>query len=87
VKDGLITAGVDIGSTTSKAALWIGDRLGPHITGSSTTNPHATVCECYEKVLHDSGLQDDDVFRWRGSPDDGRQRSSCYSQGDVSHTI
>ena len=61
MKDGLITAGIDIGSTTSKAALWIDDQLGSHIIGPSTTNPRATARECYERVLRGAGLQDDDV--------------------------
>jgi activator of 2-hydroxyglutaryl-CoA dehydratase len=27
----LITAGIDVGSTTSKAVLWMGDRMGPYV--------------------------------------------------------
>jgi len=61
VKNGLITAGIDIGSTTSKAALWIDDHLESYVIGPSTTNPRATARECYENVLQDAGLQDDDV--------------------------
>jgi predicted CoA-substrate-specific enzyme activase len=37
------------------------DGLGSHIIGPSTTNPRATARECYERVLQDAGLQDDDV--------------------------
>ena len=59
--NGLITAGIDIGSTTSKAALWIDDHLGSYVIGPSTTNPRETARECYEKVLQDGGIQADDV--------------------------
>lgn len=61
MSDGLITAGIDIGSTTSKAALWINDHLGSYVIGPSTTNPRETARECYEKVLQDVGIQADDV--------------------------
>jgi len=61
VGNGLITAGIDIGSTTSKAALWIDDHLGSYVIGPSTTNPRETARECYEKVLQDGGIQADDV--------------------------
>lgn len=61
MKDRLITAGIDIGSTTSKAALWIDDHLGAYIIGPSTTNPRETARECYEKVLQDSGIRADEV--------------------------
>lgn len=47
----LVTAGIDIGSTTSKAAVWIDDCLGACVIGPSTTNPRETARECYEKVL------------------------------------
>jgi len=57
----LITAGIDIGSTTSKAALWIDDHLGPCSIGPSTTNPRATARECYEKVLQEAGIKAEDV--------------------------
>jgi len=61
VKGSLVTAGIDIGSTTSKAALWIDDHMGPCVIGPSTTNPRETARECYEKVLQDAGMQADDV--------------------------
>ena len=59
--EGLVTAGIDIGSTTSKAVLWIDDRMGPSIIGPSTTNPRETARECYDEVLHQAGLTHDDV--------------------------
>ncbi len=52
----LVTAGIDIGSTTSKAALWIDGRPGPWVIGPSTTNPRETARECYERVLADAGV-------------------------------
>jgi len=57
----LVTAGIDIGSTTSKAALWIDGVLGPYVIGPSTTNPRATARECFEKVLELAGRQATDV--------------------------
>jgi predicted CoA-substrate-specific enzyme activase len=61
MSNGLVTAGIDIGSTTSKAALWIDEKLGPYVIGPSTTNPRGTARECYEKVLEMAGLQATDV--------------------------
>ena len=58
---GLITAGIDIGSTTSKAALWVDDHLGACSIGPSTTNPRATARECYEKVLQAAGIKAEEV--------------------------
>ena len=57
----LITAGIDIGSTTSKAVLWMDDRPGPHVIGPSTTNPRATARQCYDKVLALAGISAADV--------------------------
>ncbi len=59
--DRLITAGIDIGSTTSKAALWEKDHMGPYIIGPSTTNPRETARECYDKVLQEAGIGTDEV--------------------------
>jgi len=56
VSQGLITAGIDIGSTTSKAVLWMDDHLGPCVIGPSTTNPRGTAHECYERVLALAGI-------------------------------
>ena len=61
MRNGLVTAGIDIGSTTSKAALWIDEHLGPYVIGPSTTNPRETARECYEKVLELATLQAEDV--------------------------
>ena len=61
MSNGLVTAGIDIGSTTSKAALWIDEHLGPYVIGPSTTNPRETARECYEKVLELATLQAKDV--------------------------
>lgn len=60
MSEALITAGIDIGSTTSKAVLWMGDRLGAYVIGPSTTNPRETARECYEEVLSSAqvGLSD-----------------------------
>ncbi len=61
MSQGLVTAGIDIGSTTSKAVLWMDDHLGPCIVGPSTTNPRATARECYERVLAQAGIPSADV--------------------------
>jgi len=61
VKGRLVTAGIDIGSTTSKAALWVDDHLEACVIGPSTTNPRETARECYENVLQDAGIRSDDV--------------------------
>ncbi len=61
MSQGLVTAGIDIGSTTSKAVLWMDDHLGPCVIGPSTTNPRATARECYEKVLATAGISGSEV--------------------------
>lgn len=61
MSQGLITAGIDIGSTASKAVLWLDDHLGPYVIGPSTTNPRATARECYDKVLALAGISAADV--------------------------
>ena len=57
----LVTVGIDIGSTTSKAAVWVGQEPGPTVIGPSTTNPSGTARECYEDVLRLASIGPDDV--------------------------
>jgi len=56
-----ITAGVDIGSTASKAVILIDGKPAAQIIGPSTTNPKRTAQEIYDKALADAGVSASDV--------------------------
>lgn len=56
-----ITAGIDIGSTTSKAAIIIDGNFAASYIGASTVNPQKTAEEVYEAVLKEAGLTKDQV--------------------------
>ena len=56
-----ITAGVDIGSTASKAVILVDRRPAAQIIGPSSTNPKRTAREIYEKALSEAGLGASDV--------------------------
>ena len=52
-----ITAGVDIGSTASKAVLLIDGKPAARIIGPSSTNPKRTAREIYEGTLAEAGVE------------------------------
>lgn len=52
----LATAGVDIGSTTSKAVVLVDGAVKSAVIGDSSTNPARTAEEIYERALADAGL-------------------------------
>ncbi len=56
-----ITAGVDIGSTASKAVILIDGRPAAEIVGPSTTNPKRTAQEIYERALAEAGVKASEV--------------------------
>ncbi len=56
-----ITAGVDIGSTASKAVILIDRKPPAQIIGPSTTNPKRTAQEIYDKALAQAGVSASDV--------------------------
>ncbi|MFC1474445.1 acyl-CoA dehydratase activase [bacterium] len=56
-----ITAGVDIGSTASKAAILADGELKGLIVGPSTTNPKRTAGEIFERALESAGIGRGDV--------------------------
>ena len=56
-----ITAGVDIGSTASKAVVIVDGEVAGRVVGVSTTNPSRTAREIYEQALAQAGLTADRV--------------------------
>lgn len=56
-----ITAGVDIGSTASKAVILIDRKPAAQIIGPSSTNPKRTAQEIYDKALAEAGVKSSDV--------------------------
>jgi len=56
-----ITAGVDIGSTASKAVLLIDRKVAGQVVGPSSTNPKRTASQIYEQALAGAGLKASDV--------------------------
>ena len=56
-----ITAGVDIGSTASKAAILVDGQPAGEIIGPSSTNPKRTAHEIYEQALHKAGIKASEV--------------------------
>ena len=58
---GLITAGVDIGSTASKALVLSDGRVLSQIVGPSTTNPSRTAREIFDEALAQAGVAEADV--------------------------
>lgn len=56
-----ITAGVDIGSTASKAVILIDRRPVGRIVGPSSTNPKRTARDIYDKALADASLGESDI--------------------------
>ncbi len=57
----VITAGVDIGSTTSKAVVLVDGRAAGQVVGQSTTNPAKTAQRIYQKALDQAGVAAADV--------------------------
>jgi len=56
-----ITAGVDIGSTTSKAVVLVSRAPAGQVIGDSTTNPKKTAEAIYQAALEQAGVRPDDV--------------------------
>lgn len=57
----IITVGIDIGSTTSKAALLADGEYAAGYIGMSTVNPKKTAEEVYDRVLQQAGAERADV--------------------------
>lgn len=57
----VVTAGVDIGSTASKAVILTDGRTAGQIIGPSSTNPKRTAREIFEKALEASGVSAPEV--------------------------
>jgi len=57
----IVTAGVDIGSTTSKAAVVVDRRIAAQVVSPSSTNPSRTAAEVYDQALVASGVTREDV--------------------------
>ncbi len=57
----MITAGVDIGSTASKAVIMVDDRIAASIIGPSDVNPAKTAKTIFEHALGQAGLKADQV--------------------------
>ena len=57
----MITAGVDIGSTTSKAVVLVDGAVAGQVVGASTTNPAVTARAIYESALAAAGVTADAV--------------------------
>jgi predicted CoA-substrate-specific enzyme activase len=56
-----ITAGVDIGSTASKAVILVDGQPAGEVIGPSSTNPKRTAHEIYEHALQKAGLEASEV--------------------------
>lgn len=56
-----VTAGIDIGSTTSKAVILKGGEIASHFIGSSTINPKKTAQNVYREALSRAGIDMDQV--------------------------
>jgi predicted CoA-substrate-specific enzyme activase len=56
-----ITAGVDIGSTASKAAILVNGQPAGEVIGPSSTNPKRTAHEIYEQALQNAGINASEV--------------------------
>ena len=56
-----IVAGVDIGSTASKAVILVDGKSVGQVVGASSTNPKRTACEIYEKALAEASVDVSDV--------------------------
>ncbi len=57
----LITAGVDIGSTASKAVIFGDDKILSSVIGPSSTNPAQTALEIYRRALELAGKAESEV--------------------------
>ena len=56
-----ITAGVDIGSTASKAVILVDGQPAGEVIGPSSTNPKRTAHEIYEHALQKAGIKASEV--------------------------
>jgi predicted CoA-substrate-specific enzyme activase len=56
-----ITAGVDIGSTASKALVLVDDRIASYTIGPSTANPTKTAYEVFRQAVGQAGIKEGDV--------------------------
>ena len=57
----IITAGVDIGSTSSKALILEDGQILAHVTGPSSTNPTKTARKVFHEALEKAGKKEEDV--------------------------
>jgi len=57
----LITAGVDIGSTASKATVIVDGRIAGQVVSQSSTNPSRTAREVYDQACAAAGVASGDV--------------------------
>lgn len=57
----MITAGVDIGSTASKAVVFAGAEIAAQVVGPSSADPRRTAREMYETALAQAGVRAADV--------------------------
>jgi len=57
----MIAAGVDIGSTASKAVILEGDRVAAALIGPSSTNPARTAREIFQQALAQAGIAEAQV--------------------------
>jgi len=57
----MITAGVDIGSTASKAVIFQNSQILGSVIGPSSTNPAKTAAAIYEQALSQAGISPDRV--------------------------
>lgn len=85
-----ITAGIDIGSTTSKACIFMDDRMVSYYIGPSTVNPTKTARLVYEKALSEAGIDEDKVSYIVGTgygrarvdfANDNISEISCHAKG------
>jgi len=56
-----LTAGVDIGSTASKAVILLDGRTVGQIIGPSSTNPKRTAFEIYQQAIRQAGVEASEV--------------------------
>jgi predicted CoA-substrate-specific enzyme activase len=56
-----VAAGIDIGSTASKAVILVDRRAAAEIVGPSSTNPRRTAREIFERALESAGVRESDV--------------------------
>ncbi|NLL19671.1 MAG: hypothetical protein GX262_11720 [Clostridia bacterium] len=56
-----ITAGIDIGSTTSKAVILVDGKMASYYIGDSTVNPKKTARLVFQEALNRSGIDEKEI--------------------------